>query len=199
MVSKTKSKSKIIEVSLDNTSLSFEDNEPETEAQEMDKVIDEIKTEPQTNETELQSIQEEPKAKAKSKPRAKPKAKLIKTVEPVEPVKPVEEVKPEPELQSIQEEPKAKAKKKAELVECPDCKKQLSAKTLKYNHVHNCPAKKFKEPEKLTITSSNVPITPPVETPIIQDNEPIIKRPTTRDIRNMKRDRMINSLISQAF
>ena len=48
MVSKTKSKSKIIEVSLDNTSLSFEDNEPETEAQEMDKVIDEIKTEPQT-------------------------------------------------------------------------------------------------------------------------------------------------------
>ena len=51
MVSKTKSKSKIIEVSLDNTSLSFEDNEPETEAQEMDKVIDEIKTEPQTNET----------------------------------------------------------------------------------------------------------------------------------------------------
>ena len=194
MVSKTKSKSKIIEVSLDNTSLSFEDNEPETEAQEMDKVMEEIKTEP-----ELQSIQEEPKPKAKSKPRAKPKAKLVKPVEPVEPVKPVEEVKPEPELQSIQEEPKAKAKKKAELVECPDCKKQLSAKTLKYNHGHNCPAKEFKEPEKLTITSSNVPITPPDETPIIQDNEPIVKRPTTRDIRNMKRDRMINSLISQAF
>ena len=79
MVSKTKSKSKIIEVSLDNTSLSFEDNEPETEAQEMDKVIDEIKTEPQTNETELEAIQEEPKAKPKA--RAKPKAKLIKTVE----------------------------------------------------------------------------------------------------------------------
>ena len=61
MVSKTKSKSKIIEVSLDNTSLSFEDNEPETEAQEMDKVIDEIKTEPQPEpqpEPELQSVQE---------------------------------------------------------------------------------------------------------------------------------------------
>jgi hypothetical protein len=188
MVSKTKSKSKIIEVSLDNTSLSFEDNEPETEAQEMDKVIDEIKTEthtePQTNETELEPIQEEPKAKAKSKARAK--AKLVKPVEPVEPVKPVEEVKPV-------------EKKKAELVECPNCKKKLTAKTLQYNHVHNCPANKFKEPEKLTITSPNVPITPPVETPIIQDNEPIIKRPTTRDIRNMKRDRMINSLISQAF
>ena len=199
MVSKTKSASKIIEVSLDNTSLSFEDNEPETEAQEMDKVIDEIKTEPQPEpqpEPELQSIQEEPKAKAKSKPRAKPKAKLVK---PVEPVEPVEEVKPEPELQSIQEEPKAKAKKKAELVECPDCKKQLSAKTLKYNHVHNCPAKEFKEPEKLTITSSNVPITPPDETPIIQNNEPIVKRPTARDITIMKREKMINSLISQAF
>ena len=189
MVSKTKSKSKIIEVSLDNTSLSFEDNEPETEAQEMDKVMEEIKTEPQPEPQPepLQSIQEEPKAKAKSKPRAKPKAKLVKPVEPVEPVKPVEEVKPVAE------------KKKAELVECPDCKKQLSAKTLKYNHVHNCPAKKFKEPEKLTITSPNEPITPPDETPIIQDNEPIVKRPTTRDIRNMKRDRMINSLISQAF
>ena len=118
MVSKTKSKSKIIEVSLDNTSLSFEDNEPQTEAQEMDKVIDEIKTEthtePQTNETELEPIQEEPKAKAKPKARAKPKAKLIKPVEPVEPVKQIEEVKPVAE------------KKKAELVECPDCKKQLT-------------------------------------------------------------------------
>ena len=165
----------------------------------MDKVIDEIKTEPetepQTNETKLEPIQEETKPKAKPKARAKPKAKLIKPVEPVEPVKPVEEVKPKP----VEEVKPVAEKKKAELVECPDCKKQLTTKTLKYNHVHNCPANKFKEPEKLTITSSNVPITPPVETPIIQDNEPIVKRPTTRDIRNMKRDRMINSLISQAF
>ena len=44
MVSKSKSKSKIIAVPIDNTSLSFDDNEP-TEAQEMDKVLDEIKTE----------------------------------------------------------------------------------------------------------------------------------------------------------
>ncbi len=81
----------------------------------------------------------------------------------------------------------------------PDCKKQFTANTLKYNHVHNCPANKFKETEKLTITSSNVSITPPDETPIIQNNEPNVKRPTTRDIRNMKREKIINSLISQAF
>ena len=51
-----------------------------------------------------------------------------------------EEVKPV-------EQPVAE-KKRAELIECPDCKKKLTAKTLKYNHVHNCPANKFKEPEK---------------------------------------------------
>ena len=58
----------------------------------------------------------------------------------------------------------------------------------------------LKDPQQLTITTPNEPITPPHEAHIIQINEPInLKRPSTRDIRNMKRDRMINSLISQAF
>mgnify|MGYP000285623005 CR=1 FL=1 len=33
--------------------------------------------------------------------------------------------------------------KNAEQVECPNCK-MMTAKTLKYNHSHNCPATKFK-------------------------------------------------------
>ena len=107
MVSKTKSKSKIIELSLDNTSLSFEDNEPETESQEMNKVIDEIKTEPETqprtNETELQTIQEEPKAKAKQ------------TLEVVE---------------EIVEEPPPVIK---ELTPCPRCGK-MTENGIRYSH-----------------------------------------------------------------
>ena len=69
------------------------------------------------------------------KPRAKAKAK------PLEPV--AEPVKQEPVAEPVVEEPtsKAKAKAKQEVMECKDCGKKLTAKTLKYNHVYNCPAK----------------------------------------------------------
>ncbi len=78
MVSKSKSKLKIIAVSVDNTSLSFDDNEP-TEAQAMYKVIDEIKTESQSNETEPQyndSIMLQPIQETKNKTTCKTKSKI---------------------------------------------------------------------------------------------------------------------------
>ena len=37
--------------------------------------------------------------------------------------------------------------KTVELVECPDCKKKMTKKTLKYSHANNCIAKKEKGPE----------------------------------------------------
>lgn len=171
MSNKTKGKSNITVISVDSsddkTMLNME--APPTEAQEMNTIIDEIKAneqevkqEPVTNEQEVkqETVMNEPTKKRRSKPtpkskpvevlpsvdetkttvvqsddeikpvkksRAKPKAKPVEVVEPIEEVK---QAKPEP--------------KQAERVECPNCKKMMTAKTLKYNHSYNCPATKFK-------------------------------------------------------
>jgi len=58
------------------------------------------------------------------------------TPETVEEQTPVEE-EPQP-----QEEVSATSVKTVELVECPDCKKKMTKKTLKYSHAKNCTAKK---------------------------------------------------------
>ena len=85
-------------------------------------------------------------------------------------------------------------KKKAELIECPDCKKKLTTKTLKYNRVNNCPAKKFKEPEKPeTKGEYNQP-------DIIPPSEPtVMKPPAAREMRAMKREKLVSSVITQAL
>ena len=103
MVSKSKSKSKIIAVSVDNAILSFDDKEPETEAQEMDKVLDEIKTEPQSNDSiELQPIQEKKKPKARAKPKPKPIEQPVEDVKSIEqPTEEIKEVKPVAEKRKV--------------------------------------------------------------------------------------------------
>ena len=126
MPAKPKNKSKIIAVSLDNTTLNFDD----TEGVEpnFDKVMEDVKLDDvQPDDVKIEIPINEKKPRAKAKPKAKP------VVEPdVEPI-----------VEPIEEAPLKTEKKQIELVECPDCKKKLSAKTYKYNHVHNCPAKRF--------------------------------------------------------
>ena len=64
----------------------------------------------------------------------------------------------------------------------------MNAKTLKYNHVHNCPANKFKDPKQ-----------PEQEiTKHINDLEEI-KPPSARENRISKRENIIKHKISQAF
>ena len=46
------------------------------------------------------------------------------------------------DVQPIVEEPKVSNIKTVELVECPDCKKKLTMKSLKYSHAKNCIAKR---------------------------------------------------------
>ena len=94
---------------------------------------------------------------------------------------------------------KTDKKQVAELAECPDRKKKMTAKTFKYNHVHNCPAKRF------TSTTTEPAIDQPSEPAIEQPSEPDIlyksepKQITDREFRAMKRRSMIDSLMSQAF
>ena len=185
-----KAKSKIIAVSLDNTTLNFDDTE--AVEPEFNKVMEDVKlddVQPDDVQPAIPIVEKKPRAKAK--PKAKPVAEPV--VEPiVEPVLITEIIK----------------KKQVELVECPDCKKKLSAKTYKYNHVHNCPAKRF-------TPQTTEPVITPTETDIIQpsepeiqpsepeiqpyDFEPVMKQPSVKELRAMKRKIMIDSLMSQAF
>ena len=180
-----KAKSKIIAVSLDNTTLNFDDTE--TVEPEFNKVMEDVKLDDvQPDDVKIEIPIKEKKPRAKAKPKAKP------VVEPV--VEPIEE----PLLENVQLKTE---KKQVELVECPDCKKKLSAKTYKYNHVHNCPAKRFTPPtSEVVITRTEADIIQPTE-PEVQpyDFVPVMKQPSVRELRAQKRRMMIDSLMKDAF
>ena len=184
-----KAKSKIIAVSLDNTTLNFDDTEGVEP--EFDKVMEDVKLDDvQPDDVKSDDVKIEIPIKEK-KPRAKAKPKAKPVVEPVV----------EPIVEPIEEAPIKTEKKQAELVECPDCKKKLSAKTYKYNHVHNCPAKRFTPPPTEQVITPNEPdIIQPTE-PEIQpyDFVPVMKQPSVRELRAQKRRMMIDSLMKDAF
>ena len=95
---------------------------------EVSQIKEAIKIE---EEEEQQQQIEEPKPKPKRKAAAK-KIKVEPIIEP-EP-EPVKEPEPEPE-------PKVETKID-ELVKCPNCEKQMTKRTLRYNH-KTCPGKKI--------------------------------------------------------
>lgn len=204
-----KAKSKIIAVSLDNTTLNFDDTE--AVEPEFNKVMEDVKLDDvQPDDVKSDDVKIEIPIKEK-KPRAKAKPKAKPVVEPVtEPIV-------EPIVEPIIETPSKADKKQVELVECPDCKKKLSAKTYKYNHVHNCPAKRFTPP-------ATDPVITRTEADIIQPTEPeiqpyvfepvprrgrlcpssseelaLVKQPSVRELRAQKRRMMIDSLMANAF
>lgn len=67
--------------------------------------------------------------------------KVDPPVEPVKVVEPVQAVEPPKENKNI---------KTVELVECPDCHKKLTQRTLKYSHQSVCPAKKPPKQEQVS-------------------------------------------------
>jgi len=140
-------KSKITAVPVDQPEgliVASTQEDEKTDAQEMTDIINEVKSDEAPNvdvpqaslEPETSSRTPVVKAKPKRASRAKAKALPEPVVEVHQPT--LDEVVAEVELPK--EEPKdAKA---VEKVTCPDCGKQMSAKTLKYSHVPNCLAKK---------------------------------------------------------
>ena len=103
-----------------------------TDAEHMTDVINEVKVIDDTPILTTEYAPPEPKPKAKAKPRAsKATAKMEELA--------VAEVTPTlDEVAAVVELPQEDAKEDAK-VDCPDCGKQLTAKTLKYSHA--CPAK----------------------------------------------------------
>ena len=103
-------------------------SEEKTDAEQMTEIINEVKEERSEPQEAVSDAVVEVKPKAKRASRAKPKE------EPV-----VEVPREEP-----REEPKEE-QKNDDKVNCSDCGKQMSAKTLKYSHGPNCSSKKQKQ------------------------------------------------------
>ena len=110
-------------------------DEVKTDAQEMTELVNEIKVDDEPAVTD----------EVESTPVAKPKARAKRA--PKKPVEVEAVVEPEPveEPQQAEEPDDGNWTKVERKVACPDCGKQMSAKTLKYSHGPNCPAKKQKQ------------------------------------------------------
>jgi hypothetical protein len=148
-------KAKIVAVPVDAATAAepVEQTVPEdkTDAEEMTNVINEIKTDDQpVTESLPQGSQEvvepvvEPKPKRAPRGRA-PSRKRVKELD-------AEVVAVEPTIEETsvvvavpEEKPAAVVKDK---VACPDCGKEMSAKTLKYSHAPNCVIKKKQSEEQ---------------------------------------------------
>lgn len=154
--------SKIKVVDIDNNTLDAITETIETPI--VDTVESNIVESVETLETEEINILPKPKAKAKS--RAKPKVKddeFMDTEIEELPVKPKPKAKPKAKAQQ-EEEPEVidpVKLKAAEKVECPDCKRKVTQKSLTYSHKYTCIAAKSKafqkeqEPIETTETVDN--------------------------------------------
>ena len=166
--------------------------EEKTDAEQMTEIIKEVKEE--SKEEPREAISDAPvaaKAKAKRASRAKPKEEPVKE-EPLE-----DEPKEE---QILTQEPKEEARID-DKVACPDCGKQMSAKTLKYSHVANCVTKKQKQKPVFTQGSQDQRE---------ENTQPAIQREIEVDFieqralnrraeRVARRDAMVNRLMQHAF
>ena len=152
-------------------------SEEKTDAEQMTEILQEVKEEPREAVSEAPVVV---KPKAKRASRAKPKEEPVKE-EPIE-----EQIL----TQEPKEEPKGDDK-----VGCPDCGKQMSAKTLKYSHGPNCSSKKPK-----TNTDKKEEQRPTIQREEI--TEELIERhirTRQRAERATRREMMLNNLMQTAF
>ena len=155
--------------------------EEKTDAEQLTDVINEVKADAEItvapieveSPVEVEAEAEAPvaaKAKAKRAPKAKAKAEAPP------------EVTPPPVVEAPPASPVAEAKVDEAKVACPDCSKQMSAKTLKYSH--KCTAAKA------------VPASRIVE--IVEDE--VEKRLSHRRAeRHARRESMVEKLMQSAF
>lgn len=156
-----------------------------TDAEQMTEIIQEVK-----EVAEPAPVEEPVKEKAKkTTPKAKAKAKAKAEEPPAE-------VKVEEPPAEIKEEAKTEAKSEAK-VACPDCGKQMSAKTLKYSHVPNCTAKKQKNAENEQ-EEGNADHSHHIPAEIIE-NEVQRRLSCKRAERAARREEMVNRLMQNAF
>ena len=192
-------KAKIVAVSIDKEEevAPQVDEEVKTDAQLMTEIINEVNA-PEglclVQDEEVPVIEDQgetPVVVAKAKAKRVSKAKPIVTTAPVEPeVVDAEVVVAVDAIEPVVVEPKADAK-----VACPDCGKQMSAKTLKYSHGPNCSSKKQKQGDEEESTKTDIVRNPLTEA--ILDNWKETR--CTRLARAVRRQEMVDRLIQNAF
>ena len=175
------------------------DDDAKTDAEQMTDIINEVSVikEPADALPEAPQVEAEapmaPKVKAKRAPK-KPPASAEPEVE-------VRESFDETQVDvtiPTQEESKTDAKTEAKTeskVSCPDCGKQMSAKTLKYIHVPNCVAKKQNDTSP---PISQVRQRESVMEEVIE-NEVQQRLQNKRSERAARREEMVQKMMQNAF
>ena len=153
-----KAKITAVPVEQEQQGVSEDPVEKKADAEQMTDIINEVNTAPQSDVPQLNAEEEvaeepkpKPKARAKRAPSRGPSVRLKHNViepepEPVLTLQVSDQREPEVQAELPVEEVKVDAK-----VECPDCGKMMSQKTLRYSHGPNCVAKKQK-----TMTEDNL-------------------------------------------
>ena len=134
-----------------------------------------------------------PRARAPTRKRVKELDAEVVAVEPTLEETTVEVTLPE-------EKPAAVVKDK---VACPDCGKEMSAKTLKYSHAPNCVIKKKQSDEQYEAkTSALPPVAPTVSEDLIEE---LVQKRWDNVSKNLRQERlarkqaMMDKLIAGAF
>ena len=160
-----------------------------TDAEQMTEILQEVKEEPKVAVSDA-VVEVKPKAKRAS--RAKPKEEPLE-VEPKE-----EQILTSLALASDTSkspEPKEEARID-DKVACPDCGKQMSAKTLKYSHVANCVTKKPKtKTDETVFTQGSQDQREEITEELIERHI----RTRQRAERATRREMMLNNLMQTAF
>jgi hypothetical protein len=127
-------KSKVTAVPIDQEeglARAWGDGEVKTDAEQMTDLVNEIRVESEPTEEEPIEEREEPKPHAKRAPRKRTETVVVDVTTTIDDA--------EVEVAMPEERTEGNTKEK---VSCPDCGKQMSAKTLKYSHGPNCAATK---------------------------------------------------------
>jgi hypothetical protein len=124
-------KSKVTSVPIDQEeglARAWGDEEAKTDAERMTELVNEISVESEPTEEEpREEEREEPKPKAKRAPRKRAESVAVEVATTVD----------DAQVEDAIAEDKTDGNTKQK-VSCPDCGKQMSAKTLKYSHGPNC-------------------------------------------------------------
>ena len=167
------------------------DGEQQTEAQEMTEIINEVKETPAEQVDEPVGVDEPVAAEPKAKPKRAPKPKPSVT-----------EVTPALNEITVKVEIPTEANKDAtasQKVSCPDCGKQMSAKTLKYSHAPNCLAKKQKVAHEEGSRGGEEPVASSTITDEMIEHE-IEKRMANKRVERLnKRQKDLEKLVAGAF
>lgn len=134
---------------------------PKAKSRAKAKPKEPVETEILNELNEIEEIKPKPKAKSRAKPKVKDDEFMDTEIEEL-PVKPKSKAKAKAKVQQ-EEEPEISdivKLKAAEKVECPDCKRKVTQKSLTYSHKFTCIAAKSKafqkEKESEPITTETV-------------------------------------------